>query len=85
MRARLLVGAVAGLSVAAAGAPEPAKAPVSKAQQPADKPVAVVVAAVEEVPAPVAADEQPAAAPAKRARKARVTSCRCGDQTKSDD
>ena len=83
MRAHLLIVAVAGLSFGAAVAAEPAKAPVRKAEHPVERPSPVVVAAVDEVrTAPVA--DQAAAAPAKRERKARVTTCRCGDQTASN-
>lgn len=81
MRAHLLIVAVSGLSLAtAAVAAEPAKAPVRTADQPADQAVPVVIAAADEVRTPAAADQQ-GAAPAKRERKARVTTCRCGDQT----
>ena len=80
MRAHLLIVAVSGLSLAAAVAAEPAKAPVRKAEQPVGQEVNVVIASAEDVRAP-AAGEQQAAAPAKRERRARVTTCRCGDQT----
>lgn len=83
MRARLLIVSVAGLSLAAAAAAEPAKAPVRKADQPADQPVELVVAAADQVRTPAAAEQQ-SAAPAKRERKARVTTCRCGDKTPND-
>ena len=79
MRVRLLVAAFAGLSFAAAAVAEPAKAPVQKAGQPADRPVELVVASADTVRAAEVAETQPDA-PAKRERKARVTTCRCGDQ-----
>ena len=79
MRARLLIVAVSGLSFAAAVAAEPSKVPVRKADQSAEQPVEVVVASADQVRAPAAAEE--ASVPAKRERKARVTTCRCGDQT----
>jgi hypothetical protein len=82
MRARLMVIAVAAVSFAGAVAAEPAKAPVRKADQPAEQPVQVVVAAADQArPLTPATD---AAAPAKRERKARVTTCRCGDQSASN-
>ncbi|HEU5482523.1 MAG TPA: hypothetical protein VFU80_05475 [Sphingomicrobium sp.] len=92
MRTRLLVIAIAGLSFAGSVAAEPAKAPIRKADRPASQPVEVVVAAADQARIPAAADqaripaaaEQAAPAPAKRERKARVTTCRCGDQTASN-
>lgn len=80
MRARLLIVAVSGLSLAAAAAAEPAKAPVRKAGQPAGQEVNVVIASADDVRAPGLVEQQ-AAAPAKRERRARVTTCRCGDPT----
>ena len=79
MRIRLLVTAIASLSLAAAGSAEPPKAPVQKAEQPAGQ-QPVIVAAADETSQPAAGDPQ-ASAPAKPARHARVTTCRCGDQT----
>ena len=83
MRARLLMVATIGFFAAGAVAAEPAKAPVRKAEQPVDQPAQVVVAAADQARAPAAA-EPAAAAPAKRERRARVTTCRCGDQTASN-
>ena len=77
MRARLLMVAVAGLSFAAVAVAEPVKAPVQKAAQPDNRPTEVVVASASDVRPEVAATD---AAPVKRVRKARVISCRCGDQ-----
>ena len=79
MRIRLLVTAIASLSLAAAGSAEPPKAPVQKAEQPAGQ-RPVIVAAADETSQPATGDPQ-ASAPAKPARHARVTTCRCGDQT----
>ena len=82
MRVRLLMVAIAGLSLAATALADPAKAPVQKAGQPADQAAPVLVASADEVNAPVASHQQPQVAdPAKPVRHARVTSCRCGDQT----
>ena len=83
MRARLMVVAIVGLSFAGAVAAEPAKAPVRKAEQAAEQPTQVVVAAADQVRA-AAPGEQAAAVPVKRERKARVTTCRCGDLTASN-
>ena len=80
MRARLLIVAVSGLSLGAAAAAEPAKAPVRSADQPAKQVAPVVLASADEIRAPAEAEQQ-TAAPAKRERRARVTTCRCGDQT----
>lgn len=80
MRTRLLIVAVSGLSFAAAVAAEPVKAPVHKAEQPAQQPVEVVIASAEQVRNPATSEQ--ASPPAKRERKARVATCRCGgDQT----
>jgi hypothetical protein len=78
MRIRLLVTAVATLSLAAAVSAEPPKAPVQKADQPTDQ-RPIVVAAADESAQPAVSDPQ-ASPPAKPARHARVTTCRCGDQ-----
>jgi hypothetical protein len=83
MRARLLMVTVAGLSLAAAGAAEPVKAPVQKAAQPANQRVEVAVASASDV-RPETAAASPDAAPMKRVRKARVNSCRCGDQPQGE-
>lgn len=78
MRGRLFAVGAAGLFVTAAALAEPAKAPVQKAAQPADQRAEVVVASADNVPAATNGANQ-AAAPAKKVRKARVISCRCGD------
>ncbi|MGI8706305.1 MAG: hypothetical protein ACR2JJ_11040 [Sphingomicrobium sp.] len=84
MRVRLLIAALSGLSLAtAAAAVEPAKAPVRTADQPADQDIKVIIAAADEVHTPAGADRH-AAALAKRERRARVTTCRCGDQTPNE-
>lgn len=81
MRVRLLMVAIAGLSLSAAASAEPAKTPVQKAEQPSDQAAPVLVASADEVIAPVTNDRQPKAAdPAKPVRHARVTTCRCGDR-----
>ena len=83
MRPHLLIAALAGLSMAAAVAAEPAKAPVRNAEQAAERPAAVVVASVNEPRAEDVTSEPRAEAPVKQ-RRGRVTSCRCGDQNPSD-
>lgn len=79
MRAHLLIAAAAALTLASTAVAEPAKAPVQKAAQPADRPAEVLVASVD-TGRPELASAQDSGAPAKRVRKARVNSCRCGDQ-----
>lgn len=79
MRARLIVAVLAGVSLSAAVSAEPPKAPVQKAQQPAEQAAPVVVAAADETPAPAVTDPQESP-PAKPVRHARVTTCRCGGQ-----
>ena len=83
MRARLLMIAIAGLCASGAAAAEPAKAPVRKAEQVVEQPVPVVVAAADQPRVPAAA-ETSAATPPKRERRARVTTCRCGDPSAND-
>ena len=80
MRVHLLIAATTALSMAAAAVAEPPKAPVQNAAQPNNRPPETLVASVDNVrPAPDAS-AQDSGAPVKRARKARVNSCRCGDQ-----
>jgi hypothetical protein len=84
MRLSVLAVAVGSLSLAAAVSAEPAKAPVRKAVQPSDLPAPVIVASADTVSSPEGVEQQPeqqASEPTKPARHARVTSCRCGDQT----
>jgi negative regulator of sigma E activity len=83
MRIRLLIAGLAGLSLAAAGFAEPPKTPVANAEQSAGQQAPVVVAAADEAPATTASDQQQPQQ-SKPARHARVTTCRCGDQTPSD-
>jgi len=80
MRAHLLIVAVGGLSIAAAAAAEPSKAPVQKAAQIHNRPAEVIVASAEDIRPEIAASTPDGTPPVKRARKARVNSCRCGDQ-----
>jgi hypothetical protein len=84
MRLSVFAIAVGSLSLAAAVSAEPPKAPVRKAVQPSELPAPVVVASADTVSTPEGVaqqQEQQVSEPAKPARHARVTSCRCGDQT----
>ena len=74
MNARFILTAAALLSAAPAIA-QPAM--TEAAAQPQSRPVQVVMASAEQVGMPTAG--QQANAPVKRARVARVTTCRCGD------
>lgn len=86
MRGFVLAIAIASLPLTAAVSAEPAKAPVRDANQPVVQDTSVLVASADAVSAPVSDNQQPQIQPqasdsAKPARHARVTSCRCGDQT----
>ena len=82
----LLIGTVA-LSLTAPVAAEPAKPVAAEAGRPESRPAEVVLASAEQVgvalPAvqdPSVAAQAPTAAPVKK-RAARVSTCRCADQT----
>ena len=62
---------------AAAEQSEPAKA--QQASQPAEQRAPAVLASADAVKLPTALKAGDAAAPAKKPRAARVTTCRCGD------
>jgi len=84
MRRIVLALATAALPLTAAVSAEPAKAPVRDASQPVEQNTPVLVASADTVSVSLAAKKpvQPQASdPAKPARHARVSSCRCGDQT----
>lgn len=85
MRVRHFVIAIAAAAIATAATAEPPKAPVRDAAQPAEARPPVVIASAEPVRAPAPVAEAQAPAPAKRVRTARVSACRCGDQTPSED
>jgi hypothetical protein len=78
MHARFVPIAAAMLVGSAAFAAEPVKPAAQAATQAQPRPTEVVLASADQVPAP-APREQQAAAPAKRPRAGRVTTCRCGD------
>ena len=82
----LLIGATA-LSLTMPAAAEPAKPVANEANRPENRPAQVVMASAEQVSAALPAvaspslpEAAPAAAPVKK-RAARVTTCRCADQT----
>ena len=80
MRSRLLLAVLIGLGTSVAAHAEPAKVPVTKAEQPSDKSTVVVAAISTDSRVEISKAEQTSdAADAKR--RARVTTCRCGDQT----
>lgn len=85
MRVRQFAIAIAATALASAATAEPAKAPLRNAGQPAEtQPPVVVVASAEPLRTPAAVAEAQKPAPAKRVRTARVSSCRCGGQTPSE-
>lgn len=78
----ILIAAAVTLGVGSAFAAEPAKAPrpeSAQQQQDAAAPVLMASANIEHAAAVVPAAATDGAAPAKRPRKARVTTCRCAD------
>lgn len=78
MRGRLIAAGAAGLFLSAAVLAEPANAPVREAARPTDQRAEVVVASADNIRPPATSGDQ-GAAPAKKVRKARVITCRCGD------
>jgi hypothetical protein len=86
MRSRcLLIASIAAVTGAAAGA-EPAQpaAPTAREQaQPASAPKPVVLASADQVQTTPPGVSEQVAAPVKRPRAARVTTCRCGNQDQS--
>jgi hypothetical protein len=84
MRARAVMIAV-GLSFASAAVAEPPRAPVREADQPAEKEKPVVLAAADDLRLQANEPQEESKAPAATpARRARVTTCRCGDQNPGD-
>ena len=82
MHTRYLLIASAALAIASTAGAEPAKPEARPAAQPADRPVQVLLASAEQVRTPTpTAGETPSATPVKRPRAARVTTCRCANQT----
>ena len=83
MHARLMIIAAAALTISTSAFAEPAKTPAAKQPQPATPPAEVVLASADTVRVAAPSADQPAA-PVKRPRVARVTTCRCGDQQAQD-
>jgi hypothetical protein len=81
MHARSLLIAAAALTLASTAAAEPAKPGAREANANPSRPAAVMLASAEQVATPVPTAQDPNAAPAKPARRGRVTTCRCADQT----
>ena len=79
--ARLMLIAAAGaLGLATAAAAEPVKAPAPPAETAKDRPVVLAAAEVPPSPGATASDgATPGAAPARKPRAARVSTCRCAD------
>ena len=81
MTARMFMIAATALSAASMATAEPQQPNGRPATQDNDRPMQVVMASAERVPAAEnpSGEAQPASAPAPRKRAARVTTCRCGD------
>ncbi len=79
MPARLLMIAVAVLTVSTGVAAEPAKTPAKDAAPPVSHSAPVILASADPVRTPAPTD-QATLPQAKPHRAARVTTCRCGDQ-----
>ena len=79
MRVRTLTIAATVLTCASIATAEPAKPEAREPSGNATRP-AVVLASAEQAQTPAPANSEQAAAPVKRPRVGRVTTCRCGDQ-----
>lgn len=84
MPVRQLAIAIVIAATAGTAAAEPAKAPVRNAAQPVEAKPVVVMASAGTVASHAPIAEAQAPAPAKRVRTARVSSCRCGGQTPTE-
>ena len=80
MHARSLVIAAAALTFAEVGFAEPPKSQPREVNANPRRPATVVLASADQVPTPVPSAQDPSSAPAKPARRGRVTTCRCADQ-----
>jgi hypothetical protein len=78
----MIIAAVA-LTIATSAFAEPAKPHAAPAPKAATVPAEVVLASADTVRDAAPTPDQPAA-PVKRPRVARVTTCRCGDQQAQD-
>jgi hypothetical protein len=83
MQARLMIIAAAALTIATSAFAAPAKTHGAPQPQSATPPAEVVLASADTVRDVAPSADQPAA-PVKRPRVARVTTCRCGDQQAQD-
>jgi len=83
MSSRSLIVAATALAIAGAASAEPAK-PAPQVAQPA-KTAQVVLASAEQLRTPEPIAQAEAAAPAKKPRAARVTTCRCAGQSQPTD
>lgn len=81
MGTRYLI-ATAALAFAASATAEPAK-PLRPAVQPVNRPAEVMMASADQVPVAIRASvtDSQEAAPVKKPRAARVTTCRCAGQS----
>jgi len=78
---RYLLAVSAALVIgSAASAAEPVKPELRESAQPASRPAQVVLASADQVQTTPPNVAEQAAAPVKRPRAARVTTCRCGTQ-----
>ena len=75
MRVRLLIVTASALMLPASGMAEPAKLPQTR---PAARPAPVSLASADQLAGQPQLPAQAAAAPLKRPRAARATTCRCG-------
>lgn len=85
MRSRILFAVLIGLWTSVAVRAEPAKAPVAKSEHSAEKPPVEVAAISTESHAVISKAAHNAAPADAKPRRARVTTCRCGDQTPNRD
>lgn len=81
MRVRQFVIAVAAAAISVAASAEPSNTPVRNPVEGAQTQAPLVVASAQPVRTPSGIAEAQSAAPAKRVRTARVSTCRCGGQT----
>jgi hypothetical protein len=78
MNARFVMIAATVLTIGASATAEPPKTPAAGPAHPPSPPAEVLLASADQVSTPASPDQ--GAAPVKRPRVARVTTCRCGDQ-----
>ena len=76
--------AIAAVGIASAASGEPSKSPVSKAARPSQAPATMLAAAASKPVAPAATAETQGPAINTRVRTARISACRCGGQTPTE-